>query len=146
MSTRSIRRAAQQPDADAPPSRDLTGLKGVQVMLYSAPKSDPDVIYIGLNDRDKAWHDLYRLRISTGERTLIRQNTERIAGWIFDLQGKSAPGLARPGQRRPGNPARRCQTVSRRSIRAASLRACDADPFPSGRAARLSSRPTRATM
>src|SRR5579862_3768314 len=80
-------RAATEPGADAPPSRDLTNLKGVRVMLYSAPKSDPDVIYIGLNDRDKAWHDLYKLKISTGERTLIRQNSDRIAGWIFDLQG-----------------------------------------------------------
>ena len=26
-------------------------------MQYSAPKSDPDVLYIGINDRDKAWHD-----------------------------------------------------------------------------------------
>jgi dipeptidyl aminopeptidase/acylaminoacyl peptidase len=72
---------------DAPPSRDLTNLKGVRVMLFSAPKSDPDVIYIGLNHRDKSWHDLYQLRISTGERTLIRENTDRIAGWIFDLKG-----------------------------------------------------------
>ncbi len=56
-------------------------------MLFSAPKSDPDVIYIGLNDRDKSWHDLYKLKISTGQRTLIRQNTDRIAAWIFDLQG-----------------------------------------------------------
>src|SRR3984885_16353277 len=44
--------------ADAPPSLDLTGLKGVRVELIDAPKNDPDVIYIGLNDRDKAWHDL----------------------------------------------------------------------------------------
>ncbi len=73
--------------ADAPPSRDLTNLAGVRVMLFSAPKSDPDVIYIGLNDRDKSWHDLYKLKISTGERTLIRENTDRIAGWIFDLAG-----------------------------------------------------------
>ena len=77
-------RAAGDP---TPPSRDLTNLKGVRVMLFSAPKSDPDVIYIGLNDRDKSWHDLYRLQISTGERTLIRKNTDRIAGWIFDLKG-----------------------------------------------------------
>ena len=73
--------------ADAPPSRDLTGLKGVRVMLVDVPKNDPDVIYIGLNDRDKAWHDLYKLKISTGEKTLVRKNTERIAGWNFDLQG-----------------------------------------------------------
>ncbi len=74
--------------ADAPESRDLTGLKGVRVMLVDAPKSDPDTLYIGLNDRDKAWHDLYRLKISTGEKTLVRQNTDRITGWVFDVQGK----------------------------------------------------------
>ena len=73
--------------ADAPPSRDLTGLKGVRVIPYEAPKSDPDAFYIGLNDRDKAWHDLYKLKISTGEKTLVRKNTERISGWNFDLKG-----------------------------------------------------------
>jgi dipeptidyl aminopeptidase/acylaminoacyl peptidase len=41
-----------------------------------------------LNDRDKAWHDLYRLKISTGEKTLLRKNTERIASWIFDVDGR----------------------------------------------------------
>jgi dipeptidyl aminopeptidase/acylaminoacyl peptidase len=74
--------------ADAPPARDLTGLKGVQVQPYAVPKNDPDIIYIGLNDRDKAWHDLYKLKISTGEKTLVRKNTDRIAGWTFDLNGQ----------------------------------------------------------
>jgi dipeptidyl aminopeptidase/acylaminoacyl peptidase len=74
--------------ADAPPARDLTGLKGVRVELYSLPKNDPDTVYIGLNDRDKAWHDLYKLKISTGEKTLVRKNTDRIAGWTFDLSGQ----------------------------------------------------------
>ena len=74
--------------ADAPASRDLTGLKGVRVMLYSVPKNDPDIVYVGLNDRDAAWHDLYRLKISTGERILIRKNTEKIADWIFDIKGQ----------------------------------------------------------
>jgi dipeptidyl aminopeptidase/acylaminoacyl peptidase len=73
--------------ADAPASRDLTGLKGVRVFITEVPKSDPDVVYIGLNDRDKAWHDLYKLKISTGEKTLVRKNTERITGWNFDLKG-----------------------------------------------------------
>ncbi len=80
--------AKHAPDADAPPSRDLTGLKGVRVALYEVPKSDPDIAYIGLNDRDKAWHDLYRLKISTGEKTLMRKNTERITDWVFDLKGQ----------------------------------------------------------
>jgi len=74
--------------ADAPASRDLTGLKGVRVILYELPKSDPDIVYIGLNDRDKAWHDLYKLKISTGEKTLLRKNTDRIVGWDFDLKGQ----------------------------------------------------------
>ncbi len=73
--------------ADAPASRDLTGLKGIRVQLVDVPKSDPDIVYIGLNDRDKAWHDLYKLKLSTGEKTLLRKNTERIVGWNFDLQG-----------------------------------------------------------
>ena len=73
--------------ADAPAARDLTGLKGIRVMLVDVPKNDPDTVYIGLNDRDKAWHDLYKLKLSTGEKTLVRKNTERIAGWGFDLQG-----------------------------------------------------------
>ena len=80
--------AKPAPGVDAPPSRDLTGLKGVRVMLYEVPKSNPDIVYIGLNDRDKAWHDLYRLKISTGEKTLVRKNTERITGWVFDLKGQ----------------------------------------------------------
>ncbi len=73
--------------AEAPASRDMTGLKSVRVELVDVPKNDPDTIYIGLNDRDKAWHDLYKLKLSTGEKTLLRKNTERISGWNFDLQG-----------------------------------------------------------
>lgn len=72
--------------AGVPENRDLTYLKGVRVQIYSVPKTDPDVIYIGLNDRDPAWHDLYKMKLSTGERTLLRQNSpeDRITGWIFD--------------------------------------------------------------
>ena len=74
--------------AEAPPSRDLTGLKGVRVEIFEVPKADPDVVYIGLNDRDKAWHDLYKLKLSTGTKEMMRKNTERITGWVFDLKGQ----------------------------------------------------------
>ncbi len=67
-----------------PPVRNISDAKGSRVMIYDLPKTAPDILYIGLNDRDKAWHDLYKLRISTGERTLLRKNTDRIAAWIFD--------------------------------------------------------------
>jgi len=72
------------PGTEVPPARNITAAKGVRALIYAVPKSDPDLIYVGLNDRDKAWHDLYKVKISTGERTLLRKNTDRIAGWVFD--------------------------------------------------------------
>ena len=71
---------------DVPAARNLTDVKGVRAEIFAVPRSEPDAIYVGLNDRDKAWHDLYKVKISTGERTLIRQNTERIVNWTFDLK------------------------------------------------------------
>jgi dipeptidyl aminopeptidase/acylaminoacyl peptidase len=70
-----------------PPTRALTNLKGVRAIIYAVPKAKPDILYLGLNDRDPHWHDLYELRISTGEKTLVRKNTEEIAGWDFDHNG-----------------------------------------------------------
>jgi len=70
-----------------PPTRPLTNLKGVRTEIFSVPRAKPDILYIGLNDRDPRWHDLYELRISTGEKTLLRKNTENIAGWEFDHDG-----------------------------------------------------------
>jgi dipeptidyl aminopeptidase/acylaminoacyl peptidase len=80
--------AAPAAGREAPVARNITDAKGARAILYSRPKGDPDVLYVGLNDRDAAWHDVYKVRISTGERTLVRKNTERIAGWEFDLTGK----------------------------------------------------------
>ena len=80
--------AAPAPGKDAPEARNLTAAKGARAMIYAVPKADPDAIFVGLNDRDAAWHDLYKVKISTGERTLLRKNTERIAGWVFDRQGR----------------------------------------------------------
>ncbi|MBA3514556.1 MAG: S9 family peptidase [Pyrinomonadaceae bacterium] len=71
---------------DVPSARNLTDAKGIRASIYAVPRSEPDTMYVGMNDRDKAWHDLYKVKISTGERTLIRQNTERITGWVFDLK------------------------------------------------------------
>ena len=75
------------PKTGVPPTRALTNLKGVRTEIFAAPRSKPDILYIGLNDRDPRWHDLYELHISTGEKKLIRQNTEQIAGWDFDHDG-----------------------------------------------------------
>jgi dipeptidyl aminopeptidase/acylaminoacyl peptidase len=79
---------AEAPPAgeEAPKARNLTDLKKVTAQIYAVPRSDPDLMYVGINDRDQAWHDLYKVKISTGERTLIRKNTDRFTGWVFDLK------------------------------------------------------------
>jgi dipeptidyl aminopeptidase/acylaminoacyl peptidase len=73
--------------ADVPPARNLTDAKGVRAFIYTVPKHDPDALCVGLNDRDASWHDVYKVTISTGERTLLRKNTEQISGWEFDHAG-----------------------------------------------------------
>lgn len=70
--------------AEVPAARNLTNSQKVRTFIYNVPRSDPDSVYVGLNDREPAWHDLYKVKISTGERTLVRQNTDRLTGWVFD--------------------------------------------------------------
>ena len=70
-----------------PPTRALTNLKGVRTEIFAVPKAKPDILYIGLNDRDPKWHDLYELKISSGEKKLLRKNTDQIATWQFDDSG-----------------------------------------------------------
>ncbi|MEM8670464.1 MAG: S9 family peptidase [Planctomycetota bacterium] len=69
---------------ETPESRNLTPLKEVTAQIMHASQNNPDLLWVGLNDRDKAWHDLYKLEISTGELTLVYQNEDRITGYEFD--------------------------------------------------------------
>ncbi|HEX5625781.1 MAG TPA: hypothetical protein VFX48_07185, partial [Saprospiraceae bacterium] len=71
-----------------PQSRNLTDKENTRAYIYSVPKTLPDVIYVGLNDRDASWHDLYELKLSTGDLKLLRKNTDRITGWVFDRRDK----------------------------------------------------------
>ena len=40
---------------EIPASRDLTRLSGVQIQIYSTPRTQEDWVYVGINDRDPAW-------------------------------------------------------------------------------------------
>jgi len=71
---------------DVPAARNLTDAKAVRAVIYAVPRTEPDAIYVGINDRDPAWHDLYKVKISTGERTLVRKNTERLTAFVFNLK------------------------------------------------------------
>jgi dipeptidyl aminopeptidase/acylaminoacyl peptidase len=80
--------AAPAAGSEVPTATNLTNAKGSRTFIYEVPETEPDFIYIGINDRDKAWHDLYKVQISTGQKTLIRQNNDRITGWVFDNAGR----------------------------------------------------------
>ncbi|MBK8464398.1 MAG: S9 family peptidase [Chloracidobacterium sp.] len=81
--------AAPAAGSEVPAPKNLTNAKGVRTFIYDVPESDPDTIYIGINDRDKSWHDLYKVQISTGTKTLLRENKDRLTGWVFDNAGKA---------------------------------------------------------
>lgn len=76
-----------------PHARDLTPLENVRAMIIDLPKQRPDELMVGLNDRNPQLHDVYKLKISTGERTLIRKNEENIAGWMTDIDGNLRIGI-----------------------------------------------------
>ena len=78
---------AADPKTGVPPTRALTDLKGVRTLIFAVPKSKPDILYIGLNDRDPRWHDLYEFALVNGRENAGRKNTEKIAGWEFDNDG-----------------------------------------------------------
>jgi dipeptidyl aminopeptidase/acylaminoacyl peptidase len=74
----------EAPEGSVPVSRNLTNFDEVTAQIYQVSDNDHDLMFIGLNKRDKAWHDLYSLRISTGALTLMYENTDRIVSYGFD--------------------------------------------------------------
>jgi len=71
-----------------PTSRNLTPMKEIAAQINLVSKKNPDMMMVSLNDRDKKWHDLYQLQISTGELTKIFENQDRITGYNFDWDEK----------------------------------------------------------
>lgn len=83
-------RAAGTP---VPAARDLTPMPKVRAMIIDVPKVSPTEIIVGLNDRRPDLHDVYRLSIVTGERTLLWKNEQNVAGWVTDTKGALRVGL-----------------------------------------------------
>jgi len=63
---------------------DLTPLSGVQAQIVAVELSHPDEILVSLNDRDPRWHDVYRVDLRNGQRTLEVRNDISAAGWLAD--------------------------------------------------------------
>ncbi len=76
-----------------PKARDLTPLAKVRAYILDVPKKTPNEIVVGLNDRKAELHDVYRVNIETGKRTLLRKNDENIAGWDIDPEGRVRLGI-----------------------------------------------------
>ena len=60
-------------DVDLPTMqrRDLSPFEGVQTELIATERDFPDEILVGLNKDNPQLHDVYRLRLTTGELTKV---------------------------------------------------------------------------
>lgn len=63
--------------------KDLTPFEGIAAQIQGVSQKIPNEVLIGMNDRDKKLHDLYRVDIRTGARKLVRQN-DGFAGFVAD--------------------------------------------------------------
>jgi len=79
--------AENETDLGVPPAEDLTPYEDVRAQIIDVPENTPGEIIVGLNDRNPKYHDVYRLDLETGDRTLLHKNESRIAGWETDLKG-----------------------------------------------------------
>jgi dipeptidyl aminopeptidase/acylaminoacyl peptidase len=64
-------------------TKDLTPLEGVQARIQETSHKFPNELILGLNDRNPELHDLYRVNIDSGERSLIQEN-EGFLGFVTD--------------------------------------------------------------
>jgi acylaminoacyl-peptidase len=66
--------------------RELTPPRGVAARLLAESPERPGTIIVGLNDRDKRWHDAWSIDVASGERRLVLENTSGLWSLSFDWQ------------------------------------------------------------
>jgi dipeptidyl aminopeptidase/acylaminoacyl peptidase len=71
-------------DLDTGKTVDLTPLDKVQARVLKVSRKHPGTVVIGLNDRDPRHHDVYKIDIVTGQRTLLQKNEGFITFEIDD--------------------------------------------------------------
>jgi dipeptidyl aminopeptidase/acylaminoacyl peptidase len=64
-------------------TKDLTPIEGVRAQLQETSHKFPNEVLVGLNDRDKRFHDIWRINTATGEKSLVQQNPG-VAGFETD--------------------------------------------------------------
>ena len=63
--------------------KDLTPFEGVQTQLKNVSPKHPEEVVVGLNNRSPQWHDIYRINLLTGAKTLLEQN-DSFADFLVD--------------------------------------------------------------
>ncbi len=65
-------------------ARDLSPFPKTRAVVSGVSPLHPESILVGMNDRDSKWHDLYRVNLADGKRTLVEKNTQSLAGYLSD--------------------------------------------------------------
>ncbi|MGI9379137.1 MAG: TolB family protein, partial [Methyloligellaceae bacterium] len=65
---------------------NLTPYKEITTRLHGLSWDFPNTAVVGLNDRDKSWHDVYAIDLQTGERSLLFENDGGFGNFHVDRQ------------------------------------------------------------
>jgi dipeptidyl aminopeptidase/acylaminoacyl peptidase len=79
-----------QTDLESGVTRDLTPYPGVQAQIVATEPRFPDEILVALNDRDPKVHDVWRIKLTDGSRSLEAVNPGDAIGWLSDHAFKIA--------------------------------------------------------
>ena len=63
---------------------DLSPFPKTTAQVVGTSHAHPESILVGMNDRDQKWHDLYRVDLASGTRTLVEKNEDEIGGYLVD--------------------------------------------------------------
>ena len=64
--------------------KDLSPIDGIQARVQQVSYKFPNEILIGINDRDPQLHDIYKVNITSGKKTLIQKNDDNFAGFLTE--------------------------------------------------------------
>lgn len=73
-----------QTDLATRKTRDLTPYDSVQTQVIAVDPKFPSEILVAWNNRDRRYHDAYRLNLVTGRPTLVARNPGDVTEWISD--------------------------------------------------------------
>jgi len=70
-------------DLDSGEISDLTPFEKIAAQIEGVSEKFPDRILVGINDRDKRFHDIYNVNLLTNEKVLVQENPG-FAGFVTD--------------------------------------------------------------